>query len=452
MSLHNNCISTTETAVATLPKQSGETIYNQTFWLAYVANVSLMCANALTFRFAELIAHLGGTEQIAGFVVSVGVIGTLVARFVLGQAIDRYGTRTLWTMSSVMFVAGCGMFLACKEPSWGIYGARIVFSVGLAGMHTCSFVHIQNQVPAHRRTEVIGSLGTSGFVGMIAGAQLGDWIFKALQDGRPQFLALFGGAAVLGLFYFIIVLYLTRHVVHQRPHETPAAHQLIFRYWPGSVALVAIMMGFSFTVTTVFLTRFATHLNLSGIGTFFTGYAVAAFIFRIFTGYWSKTRGRHWMILMGLGGHCVGHCMLPFVTQEWHFLIPSIACGFGHAMLFPAVISLGAGAFPKEYRGSGTTIVLGFADLGAALSAPILGRIIVYFDQVGFTPMFFTSSSIALLIGVVYALTTARQPDDDVTEEEQQVKGISTLDDEELSAQKSGEPVVLPLPHLGRSA
>ena len=47
--------------------------YDRIFWMAYAANTILVTANALTFRFAELIAWLGGTERTAGFIVSVGV-------------------------------------------------------------------------------------------------------------------------------------------------------------------------------------------------------------------------------------------------------------------------------------------------------------------------------------------------------------------------------------------
>jgi MFS family permease len=202
---------------------------------------------------------------------------------------------------------------------------------------------------------------------------------------------------------------LTKGDVHRRHVKTPGVHRLIFRYWPGNVVLVAIMMGISLTVTTVFLTRYATSLGMvNGVGTFFTGYAVMAFLFRVQTATWSRTIGRHQMIWLGLLGHCFGHAVLPFITREWHFLIPAAACGFGHALLFPAVVSLGAGAFPKEYRGSGTTITLGFIELGSALSAPLLGKVIDLGGSSGFTRMFWFSSAMALTIGIIYALTNPR--------------------------------------------
>ena len=65
-------MSTPETLAAPALRES-ETIYNRVFWLAYAANVSLVTANALTFRFAELVNYLGGTEEITGAIVSTGM-------------------------------------------------------------------------------------------------------------------------------------------------------------------------------------------------------------------------------------------------------------------------------------------------------------------------------------------------------------------------------------------
>jgi MFS family permease len=451
-----------EMASPVVTQPSTESIYNRMFWLSYAANVSLVTANALTFRFAEFVRYLGGTEQLTGTIVSVGILGALLVRLRLGQEIDRYGTRRIWMASSVLFIVGCAMFLLTNQISWVIYVGRTFFALGLAGMFTCSVVYIQNQVPAHRRTEVIGNLGSSGFVGMIAGSILGDLILNSMPPGQARFLALFGGAAVLGVFYLSIIVHLTRRDVHRRPQETPPIHRLLLRYWPGSVLLVAIMMGVGFAATTVFLTRFATYRGLHGIGMFFTGYAVSAFCFRVAAQNWSRTIGRHRMILLGLAGHWVGYMILPWITRDWHLLFPAVACGFGHALLFPAVVSLGAGAFPAEYRGSGTTIILGFTEIGVLASAPALGWMI---DHFGFTAMFLSTGFMSLGVAFLYAVTAARQPDAEaapqpvVTSESMCGDFEATdedHDDESLLAEHefgldAPHATAVPVPQMGRS-
>ena len=171
-----------------------------------------------------------------------------------------------------------------------------------------------------------------------------------------------------------------------------------------------MIMGLGVTATQTFLTRFATSQHIDGIAAFFSGYAISAFVFRLLVSNWSRTIGRHWMLVRGLLGHVVGHAMLAFATEWWHFIPASIVCGFGHALLFPAVVSLGSGAFPKECRGSGTAIILGFTDFGSLVFAPVLGWIIVHH---GFTAMYLTSSGSALVTALLYAVVAWHYPDDE---------------------------------------
>lgn len=172
--------------------------------------------------------------------------------------------------------------------------------------------------------------------------------------------------------------------------------------------MAAMIMGMGVTATQTFLTRFATSNHIDGIAAFFSGYAISAFLFRLLASNWSRTIGRHWMLVRGLLGHVVGHTMLAFATGWWHFIPASIVCGFGHALLFPAVVSLGSGAFPKECRGSGTAIILGFTDFGSLIFAPALGWIIVHH---GFTAMYLTSSAAALFTALLYTFVAWHYPD-----------------------------------------
>lgn len=397
-----------------------EAIYDRSFWLAYAANLMLVCANSLTFRFAEFIAYLGGssgTEELAGEIVRAGLIAAIFFRPGLGRAIDHYGTRVTWLVSSFVYITGSAAFLFPGRLSPLVWLARIAYQTGLAGMFSCSIVHIQNQVPSHRRTEVIGSLGSSGFLGTILGTQLGDLFFAFLPAGQPRFLAMFGVAAALGLTHAIVVFRLTRSDAHIRPAATPGPFRLLFRYWPGPIVLVAVAMGAGFVVTTVFLTRFATAMHLRGIALFFLPYSLTAFGCRWIFRDWGTSFGRHQMVLWGLTGLTVGQLLFLIVSSDWLFVLPAVVCGFGHALLFPAVVSIGAGRFPVQYRGSGTTLVLGFTELGTAVAAPLLGMLIdkgnAAGGTLGFSWMFTSAAGVAAAVAVLYALTAARHPDRD---------------------------------------
>ena len=403
---------------AELPvSDTDDAIYGRGFWLAYAANLMLVCANCLTFHFADFISSLGGTEELSGEIVRAGLIAAIVCRLGLGRAIDHFGTRSIWLASSVVYIAGGLAFLLPERLSAIIWMARIAYTTGLAGMFSCSIVHIQNQVPASRRTEIIGSLGSSGFVGTILGTQLGDLIFKFLPDDQLRFTAMFGGAAALGLVHALVVFWLTRDDLHEQPLATPGPFRLMVRHWPGPILVVAAAQGTSFVVTTLFLTRFATAMKLSGIALFFLVYSLTAFTCRWMFRDWGATFGRHGMVLWGLSGLAVGQLLFLTVSSDLLLLLPAVVCGFGHALLFPAIVSIGAGRFPVHYRGTGTTLVLGFTELGTAIAAPLLGMLIdrgnVDGATRGFSWMFMSASAVSGLAAVFYALTAARHPDHD---------------------------------------
>ena len=389
-------------------QQKEPSIYTSTFWWAYVANLLLISANALTFRFADLVNLLGGTEQLAGTIVSVGSIGALFGRFFLGQWIDRYGVRPVWLICTLMYLVGIALMIVVPSLGWTMYAGRTLFALGIGGMISSSMTHIQNLVPAYRRTEIIATLGSSGFLGIIVGSQLSDLISRFTPDTLLRHQAFFGTTALLGAIYLVIVFGITRNEPRQKQIDSPPAWPLLRRYWPGWVMVMGMAIGMAFTCSSVFIARYATELNLRGVGTYFTAYAITAFIVRILTRHTSKIYGRHRMIVVGMLGHIVGYAALCFVTAEWHFLFPAICSGYAHALLFPCVVSLGTARFPQQYRGTGTTLVLCFFDLGGVVTAPVLGAVI---DHIGFHAMFMSTSVACVVLTILYAYVVRAEVD-----------------------------------------
>ncbi len=400
-------------------------IYDRIFWVAYIANIMIVTANALTFRFADMVTYFGADNTITGTITCVGTICGLTSRLLLGQFIDRYGARIVWIVSSLLYICGAiGMAMA-THVGFELYASRAIYAIGLGAMLTCSMVQIQNHVPGHRRTEVIGVLGSSGFIGMISGALLGDYLTTTFIDESVRFQVLFGGSALLGFFYLLLTLYLTHKDVHVQPQHTPPMIPLLIRYWPGLVIGVAMVMGMSFAITTIFLTRFAYSLGFSNIGWYFSSYAISAFTLRLLTTSWVRNMSRRLLIIIGLIAHAVGLILLPMVTEPWQMMIPAVSSGFGHALLFPCVVSLATGHFPIQYRGTANAITLGSVDLGSLAFSPLIGFCI---DQFGFPIMFEAGALICALMAITFYIADPALYDAD------QEKRKATLHPQQVAA------------------
>ncbi len=398
------------------------------FVLSYIANLLLVTANALTFVFADWVAWLAqhGTtgvayqEELPGRIIQYGILAAICVRMFLGQSIDRFGVRRVWALMASLAFTGISIFATLTTVSPLLVLGRILFATGLAGMFTCSTFHIQSCVPEFRRTEFIALLGSSGFVGMILGPQLADFLrWLADDDVNVFFPRVFMLAAGLLAAYIVCLLLVTRGLPRPEKHEArPSLLTLTRRHWPGLVVVVSMTMGLVFTVPSLYLVRFNQHEHFGGIAAYWTIYALTAFTFRLRTAALSQRVGRYRLILMGLIFQGLGLWSLIPVSVWWHLLFSAVLCGFGHALLFPSIVSLGSGTFPPRYRGSGINLTLGCLDLGSGISAPLLGKIIdlPQFDGVGFRQMFFFAGAMPLILAVVWYFAKCGAADSEMHE------------------------------------
>ena len=407
-----------------------DSIRHPVFIAAWIANLVIVTANVSTFIFADWIAWLAegsatGTynEELTGRVIQYGLIASIVSRLFLGQAIDYFGVRRIWLINSVLCLAGLIVFATLTEASWLLFMARIIFAIGIAGMFTSSMFHIQLCADPKRRTEFIGLLGSSGFLGMILGSQVADAL-RHIADGQPQtaFRMIFLFAAAMIVIYIGCIAIATRK---DRPTDRSKARPnllvLMTRYWPGTVMLVAISMGAAFSVPSIYLVRFMKSEGYGGISLYWSTYAITAFLLRLKTARLSSHIGRHRLILIGLAIQGMGLWAIVPISTGWQATFSAFLCGFGHALLFPSIVSLGAGAFPVEYRGSGTNLTLGFFDCGIALSAPLLGRLIDLpeFEGEGFRPMFAVAGTLPLVVAAIWYWRSRTLEDNEIVSQSQ---------------------------------
>ena len=379
------------------------------FWRAYLANIAVMVAMALLYRYADFVTLLGGTELHLGWIVGVGTVGSLLMRLLLGSAIDRYGPRLVWLSSLVVFSASCfGHLSITNYAGPGVYLLRIAFCSAVAGIMGSAMTFISGRAPVERTAEMIGMLGTSGFLGIVLGTQLGDVLLGTETIARGQVDRMFLIAGTLGLCAMLFVWGATRHQPAPVRRRRPPTVWILRRYFPGTVLLVGVAMGVAIALPTIFLRTYAAELNIPRIGLFFGVYAPAAILTRLVTRRLPERLGLAPMILVGLGLLMGGQLLLMTVGSEWGFAVPGIVYGMGHAILVPSTLAAGSTAFPGRHRGLGMTFMMASFDVGNLVGAPMAGAIVHFSGTVGLPgyPSLFVSVAAMLgLVAAVFGLT-----------------------------------------------
>ena len=381
--------------------------------MAYVSNSLVMVAVALLYRYADFVALLGGAEFHLGWIVGVGMVGSLMARVVLGSCIDRYGAKLIWLGSILLIAVTCFAHLAiASHTGAAIYLLRILFCCALAGIYGASITFVSGRGPTSRMAELIGMLGTSGFLGMVTGTALGDLLFGAVKADHSQIVTMFVAAGLLTLLAFPFAWLATRS--ETRPthtHDDASMFSVLRRYHPGAVLVVAVVIGMALGMPGVFLRPFAAQLDIPRIGLFFLVYAVTAIITRVLTRRWAERFGARRIILLGTAGMAGSMTLFLLVHAEWQLVWPAIGLGCSHAIVLPSVIAAGNVTFPARHRGLATLLVLAAFDLGQLCGAPMAGAVLRFSPSLGmpsYPTMFLMMAAVLALIGIYYAAAGRR--------------------------------------------
>jgi MFS family permease len=272
--------------------------------------------------------------------------------------------------------------------------------ISLAGAFGASLAYVSLRVPEGRIAEMVGMLGTSGFVGLAVGPVLGDLIFQGEEVTRAVVNRMFLCAAGMGLLSLICVAVATRRAVRRRKRRrAPPLLWLIRRYHPGPLLLVAAAMGLAVTLPHTFLRPYTARLGIEEIRNFFLVYAATAFVVRVSTRRMTERIGFAPVILVGLLSASAGTMLYLTVSNQWTLGIPAILLGVAHALLFPAVVAAGSISFPSRYRGVATTLTLGMFDLGNLFGQPAVGAVLVWSESIGLPPYTTMFCVVAALMG-----------------------------------------------------
>ena len=374
-------------------------LYTRQYFQLFAALVLHMCGVSLQYHFGEYVAHLGGTESTLGWIMGIGMAGSLLVRPRIGSWVDQLGSKPV-LLGGTLAAGAAALAFRMTSNLAVIAGLRIAATLANAVFFTAVAAHAAHLAPPRRRAESLGTMGMGGLTGMILGPALGDWIFARQVFEVSPFTVFFLTAAAVHWAAAGLITTLRQPKIDV---GGDTAREPFFRtlrmHWPGTILLVGATFTLAQTIPSLFLERFAEAREIANIRNFYFGYAPAAIALRIIGRRVPERFGRRRTLLMGLVLMAAGFLLLQQVCTEWQLLLPAIVMGAGHCFIYPSLIDLGADRFPPARRGTGTSIILGAGDVGFLTGFICWGQFIT---RVGFPVTFQVVSVWMLLVAAVY--------------------------------------------------
>lgn len=346
-----------------------------------------------------LTGELGTTKAMAGLVVSVMSLASLVARPWSGWFVDHHGRRWLLLAGPLVNVAS-GVGLLTLRSVLAVALLRIVQGVGSSMTYAGAGATVADIAPPDRRAGWLALYSVFFYVGFAVGPLVAEPLIDTV--GFPWVWV-----AVMAFCGFGCAVALA--IPETRPLDAPppAPMRLVQRiFHPAAVGpgLVMFCIGVGWTAVAAFLSLYAREIGLGGSETLFLVLSLTVLATRAFAGSLADRYGRLTVALP-----CVVLTAVSLVLlAAWQAPVPAhvalVLFGAGFSGAFPALYSWVVDVAPPEERGSAMSSFNVFFDIGGPIGGYGVGELI---DRGGFGAGFGAIAGLAW-VGVVLLIVFAR--------------------------------------------
>jgi MFS family permease len=381
---------------------TSDKIWTRDFILICLANFFIFLGFQMTLPTIPLfVEHLGGNDQLIGFVVGIFTFSALLIRPYAGHALETKGRRFVYLLGLAIFVLSVGSFGFAASIIL-LFVIRIVQGVGWGFSTTASGTIATDLIPASRRGEGMGYYGLSGNLALAFGPALG-----LALSGVLSFLQLFLICAALGLAALLL-----SSTIRYKQVEKAAVNTVTIKWdFYEKTAIKPSVLLFFITVTfggiATFLPLYAASKHISGIQWYFLFYALALMLTRTFAGKLYDTRGHRAIFIPGALLILAAMILLAWLPNSGILYLAAILYGFGFGSIQPALQAWSIEEAAMNRKGMANATFFSFFDLGIGIGAMAFGQIGHMF---GYSSIYRTAALSVCIAIILYLFLLRKSP------------------------------------------
>jgi MFS family permease len=336
--------------------------------------------------------QLGFSAVIAGLVIGIQYLATLLSRPLAGHLADSLGTKRTIVYGLVgIGLAGLLTLISTLVQSIPdvslsiLLVGRVILGIsqGLIGVGTTSWGI--NQVGAEHSARVISWSGIASYGAIALGAPLGVVLVGALS---------FNALGVVLMVLAGVALWLIRNkpsLSVARGGERMPFWSAFARVAPYGAMLALASIGYG-TLTT-FITLYYVEQHWLGAAYCLTAFGISFVIARMVFINAINHLGGFTVSIICMSVEIVGLVFLWLAPNPVFALIGASLTGFGLSLVYPALGVVAIHQVPPASRGAGLGAFAVFFDLSLAIAGPLMGGLAA---SLGYAWIYFAAALLAL--------------------------------------------------------
>lgn len=388
-------------AVTQAQNQGSEKIWSRDFVFILMANFFIFLGFQMTLPTIPLfVEHLGGNDQLIGFVVGIFTFSALLVRPYAGRLLETKGRAFVYLTGLIIFVLSVGSYGFVLGIGL-LFLMRIVQGLGWGFSTTASGTIATDLIPPRRRGEGMGYFGLSGNLALAFGPSLG----LALAD-TITFKQLFFVCAVLGLISFLFASRITYKKVEKIQPEADRSKWDFYEKTALHPSFLLFFITVTFGGITSFLPIYSAQKGVSGILWYFLIFAIFLMLSRTSAGKIYDKRGHRAIFIPGAALIMVAMVLLAWLPNSLVMFIAAGFYGFGFGAVQPALQAWSVEQAPLNRKGMANATFFSFFDLGVGIGAMAFGQI---GHWLGYSSIYI-ASALSVLASIFLYLYLTRKP------------------------------------------
>lgn len=344
--------------------------YSTQFWLLCLSSLLFFASfNMMIPELPFFLTSLGGADY-KGLIISLFTLTAMISRPFSGKLADRIGRKPV-IMAGSLVCFFCSMAYPFLSTVFGFLLLRLVHGFSTGFTPTGQAAYLSDIIPAERRGEAMGFLGTASTLGMAGGPALGGWLTTLFSVD-----VMFFCSSAFAILSSTIVLTIQetvkdKHAISWR--LLSVRKQDLFEPRVLTPCLVMVMTAYAYGNLFTIIPDFGAYLGIHNKGLLFTYFTIASLTVRLVGGKASDIFGRVTVLKVSTAMMTLGMLWIGFADTKLMLILGAFIYGLAQGATSPTLLAWATDLSDPERKGRGVASLYIFMELGIGMGALISG-------------------------------------------------------------------------------
>lgn len=387
-----------ETQVAETPTK----LFNKNFISITVINFIVYLVYYLLMVIIAVIAQdsLNATLSQAGLASGIYIIGTLLARLIMGKKLEIYGRKAVLRYGALFYLATTMAYL--MMPTIAVmYIVRLLNGIAYGTVSTATNAIVTAYIPENKKGEGINYYGLSTSLA----AAIGPFIGMILLNLTSFYVIIGFSIALILAITVACFVFPVRNIELTEEHREALMAKGLSSYIEKKalfITFIAFWMGLAYSTVLSFLSSYAKVIHLVDTASFFfVVYALVITATRPLSGRIFDDKGENYVMYPSYFFLAAGLVVLSVTHASWVLLVAGALVGLGYGTFMSNGQAVCLKTCEPHRIGIALSTYFVGLDLGLGVGPYVFG---VLRNHISFQQMYLVAAVLPVACAIVYAL------------------------------------------------